>query len=359
MSISDDLMWSYYELCTGLVVAPHQVVGNRHDLAEHVLRRVLDGDVVAQRLAHLLDAVGADEQRDGENHLRFQAVVAHDVAADQQVKQLVGAAHLDVGLELHRVVGLRQRIQELVDADRLVGFEAFLELIALQHARHRVLAGELDEAGGAQLLEPGGVELEPRLALVENLERLLPVGFGILEDLFTGGLRPRFGPPGRIADHSREVADDENDLVPKILELLHLPHHHRVPEVDVGRRRIETDLDDERLDAFTRALELLAELFLVDQIDGPSLEGLELLGRRRKFSHRTFLLSSPNHVPQREPRPLGFEARKQWVQQIQHNPRPPASVDQLPYYLGSVSVVMHSTPLNLRNRYCSESCVKR
>ena len=90
-------------------------------------------------LRHLLHAVEAFEQRHGQHDLRRLAVVFLQAAAHQQVELLVGAAELDVGLQRHRVVALHQRIQELVDRDRLLRGVALGEIVALEHARDGVL----------------------------------------------------------------------------------------------------------------------------------------------------------------------------------------------------------------------------
>ena len=50
----------------------------------------------------------------------------------------------------------------------------------------------------------------------------------------------------RVADHGREVADQEDHLVAKILQLAHLVQHHGVAEVDIRRGRIESELDPQR-----------------------------------------------------------------------------------------------------------------
>ena len=97
-------------------------------------------DVVAQALAHLLDAVGALEQRQGQNALRLLPDGPLQVAAGQQVELLVGAADLDVRLKHHRVVCLHQRVQELVQAERLLFLEAAAEVVALQYPGDRELA---------------------------------------------------------------------------------------------------------------------------------------------------------------------------------------------------------------------------
>src|SRR5262249_42519754 len=81
-------------------------------------------------------------------------------------------------------------------------------------------------------------------------------------------LRARGLPARRVADHPREIADDENDAMPRALEIPHLPHDDGMPEVDVGRRRVETDLHGER----GALRELALQILLVDQIDGAAGE---------------------------------------------------------------------------------------
>ena len=82
-------------------------------------RRLGDADVIAQRLRHLVHAVEALEQRHRHDDLRLLAIGLLQLAADQQIELLIGAAELDIGLQRHRVVALHERIQELVDGDRL------------------------------------------------------------------------------------------------------------------------------------------------------------------------------------------------------------------------------------------------
>jgi hypothetical protein len=49
--------------------------------------------------------------------------------------------------------------------------------------------------------------------------------------------------PRRVADHRREVADQEDHLMPQVLQLAHLVQHDGVADVDVGRRRVQAELD--------------------------------------------------------------------------------------------------------------------
>ena len=105
------------EIGEQFVVGPHQLVGDGHQLAEHLLGRFGDADVVAQALGHFALAVEPDEDGHGQHDLRWLAVFALDVAADQQIEFLLGGAEFDIGFESHGVVSLQQRIEQLVDGD--------------------------------------------------------------------------------------------------------------------------------------------------------------------------------------------------------------------------------------------------
>ncbi len=108
------------------------VVADLHRLPEHRLGRLLDADVVVGALAHLLaddDAVLDARVRpleDGRRHddLRALAVLAHQVAADEEVEELVGPPELHVALERDRVVALQERVEELVLVDGAALVEA-------------------------------------------------------------------------------------------------------------------------------------------------------------------------------------------------------------------------------------------
>ena len=58
--------------------------------------------------------------------------------------------------------------------------------------------------------------------------------------------RAQRGLPGRVADPRGEVADDQDDRVPGVLELAQLLQHDHVAEVDVGRRRVDAELHPQR-----------------------------------------------------------------------------------------------------------------
>ena len=86
--------------CAQRRVQLDHVVRNSHQLAELLRRRFGDRDVVVQRLAHLLHAVDADQQRHGQHRLRRLAASSLQGPADQVVEGLVGAAEFEIGLDL-------------------------------------------------------------------------------------------------------------------------------------------------------------------------------------------------------------------------------------------------------------------
>ena len=167
-------------------VAPHELVGDAHELAVHFGGGLLDADGVAERLRHLLHAVEAFEDGRHEDDLRRLAGVALQVAAAHEVELLVGAAELDVALERDGVVALRHGVEQLVDVDGLLVLEALVEVFALEHLRNGELGGELDHARVAELVEPLGVVADLGFLGVENFEDLLFVGLGVGVDFFAG-----------------------------------------------------------------------------------------------------------------------------------------------------------------------------
>ena len=245
-----------------LDVTPHELVRDRHELAEDFLRRFGDSHIVVERLRHLVDAVEAFEQRGRDDDLRLLAEIALQLAADEQIELLIGAPQLDVGHHRHRVVALHQRVEKLVDRDRLVRPVALAEIVALEHARDRVARRQADHALRAELVRPLRVKQDLRLVGIEDLERLLPVRRRVRLDLLAGERRARLVLPGRVADHPGEITDQELDLVAEALEVAQLVDDHRVAEVQVGRGRVQPQLDAQG----PSLRELFRQLVLDDQL---------------------------------------------------------------------------------------------
>ena len=191
-----------------------------------------------------------------------------ELASDQQIEFLIGAAELDIGLERNRVVTLRERVKKFVDRDRLLGGVARGEVLALEHARDRVFRGELDHAIGAKRHQPFGIERDFGLVAVENQKHLIGIRLRVMSDFFGGQRRACGVAPGRIADHAGEIADQEDDVMAELLELPQLVELNGVAEMKVGARRVEALLDRERLPA----LELRHEFGLDQELFRPAFE---------------------------------------------------------------------------------------
>ena len=88
-----------------------------------------------------------------------------------------------------------------------------------------------------------GVEDDLGAIRIQNPKDLIAIGRGIAFDLCRRQRRPRRTLAGGISDASGEVADQEENVVPEILELTQLVNQHRVTEVQVRCRRIESGLD--------------------------------------------------------------------------------------------------------------------
>jgi len=147
-----------------------------------------------------------------------------------------------------------------VDIDRALFGVAPGEVGALQHARYRVLGAELDHLEEVELLQPLGVVSNLRLVFIQDLEGLRLIGLGGRQHVLSREARARFTLAGRVAHHGGEIADQKDDLMAQLLELTHLFHQHRVAEVQVGARRIETRFHAQRLAASESLLELLAHV---------------------------------------------------------------------------------------------------
>ncbi len=217
------------------------------------------------------------------------------LAPHQQVEFLVGTAQLDIGTQRHGVVALHQRIEKLMDGDRLVGLIALVEVIALEHARYGVLRRQTNEIGGRQLVHPGGVECDFGLGRIKDLEHLRLIGLGILEHLFAGQRRARRTFATRIADQAGEITYKEDHVMPQILELAQLVDQDRVTQVQIGRRWIETGLDPQRLSA----LELFDQLGLDQQLFSTALDQRQLLFNRLHKGPTGLRFKGLNHTRSR------------------------------------------------------------
>ncbi len=116
------------------------------------------------------------------------------------------------------------------------------------------------------------------------------LAFASMSSVVSGGTRHIAS--RRVADAAREIADQERDVVPELLELPHFIEQHGVTQVQVRRGRIESGLDMQRFAAlqfgnqltfreqFLRAALELGQLFVEVHhvVSCPELTGTLQLG---------------------------------------------------------------------------------
>ncbi len=123
----------------------HGAIRHAHHFAIHVLRRRVEGNVVALRLAHLEDPVGARQDPHDHADVRQHTEGLHQFAAGgDDVEELIGAADLDVGPQVIGVVRLRQGIERLMQVDGVVVLPAFAKRVAGQELLQREVGGQGD-----------------------------------------------------------------------------------------------------------------------------------------------------------------------------------------------------------------------
>ena len=103
--------------------------------------------------------------------------------------------------------------------------------------------------------------------------------------------RTGFIATGRVANHRGVVADDDDRLMPQFLKLPHLSQRHRVPQMHVGRGRVDTVLDAQRRTGLPALLAASAQFLFGNDLlnatlnngelvfDGEKRHGLWLAGR--------------------------------------------------------------------------------
>src|SRR5262249_35058336 len=106
-------------------------------------------------------------------------------------------------------------------------------------------------------------DLDPVRRHVEDLADLLDVRRREHVDLFLRELRTGRGTTRRVAEHRGEIADDQHRFVAAVLEQPEPAEHNGATEVDVGRGRVDAELDPQR----GAALDLLAQLRFGDHVD--------------------------------------------------------------------------------------------
>ncbi len=227
-------------------VGGHRRIRNRHQLAELLRGGLPDADPVAQRLAHLLHAVRADQQRHGDDDLRREPRVPLERTADQVVVGLVGTTELDVGVDRDGVVPLQQRVEELHQADGPALPVPAGEVVTFEQLGNGKGGGGGQEVLQRQLLQPLRVAADLHPVRVEDAHHLVEVLVRVGDRLLGGQHLARGRFAGRVPHPAGEVPDDQDGGVPEILELAQFAEHDSMAEGQLRAGRVDPELHPQR-----------------------------------------------------------------------------------------------------------------
>ncbi len=80
-------------------VAGHERVGDAHDFSKHFVGRLIESDVVPETFGHFFDPVEPFEDGEEKDDLRLHPSGFLQIAADEDIKELVAAAEFDIGAD--------------------------------------------------------------------------------------------------------------------------------------------------------------------------------------------------------------------------------------------------------------------
>ena len=233
---------------------------------------------------HLV-AVEAFEELDDEDRLRWLADHLLQLAAREDIEELIGPAELDIGRDRDRVIGLQERIEQILDRDRRLLLDALSKLLARQHLLRREARSKLDDVPQAELSVPLVLKHDASVLTGHDEMKLIEVGLCVREHLVARFKRPREIAVGRVTDLRRPVAHDEHDLVAPAREFAQLAQGDRMTEVQVLRRRVKALLDTQLTLARSELVAQIAEH--ADAADRTRQEFVELFRwNRRRHGHR-------------------------------------------------------------------------
>src|SRR6476619_2587543 len=190
------------------IVTSHQLITNAHELAEHVRRTLIERDVVAKALTHLLLSVESFENGHNHRDLLRHSFLPLQVPPDHNIEKLVRSPELDIGLDLDGIPSLHDRVLNLVRTNSQPSIDPFAEVLADQHLLKCHAAVQFDDFLKAHAFEPFAIENDSGAIPTQDLEGLILLAPRVFQALFVCPLGTRRGSAAGIANHGSEVADN-------------------------------------------------------------------------------------------------------------------------------------------------------
>src|SRR5437879_2911054 len=102
--------------------------------------------------------------------------------------------------------------------NRLLIVDPAAEILALQHLLKRDTAVEPNHIFVRHRAKPIAIADRFGPGRIENFECLLAVGLRVQRNFFMRQMRTRYRPAAWIANHSSEISDDQDGLMPEVLK---------------------------------------------------------------------------------------------------------------------------------------------
>ena len=112
------------------------------------------------------------------------------------------------------------------------------KVIALEHARYGITRCQLNHATCTERITPLAVVTHFGFTRVKHEAGLFVIGLGIFGNGFCRQWWARCISAGRIANHAREIANQENHGMAQVLQLPQLIQNHRMPQMNIRRSRV-------------------------------------------------------------------------------------------------------------------------
>jgi hypothetical protein len=104
---------------------------------------------------------------------------------------------------------------------------------------------QLDKPCGIHGTHPSRIEVDRRPIRVKDLVNLPLIGRRIGSNLLTAQRGPGGITSRRVANQAGEITDQEYNPMAEVLKKAHFIDEHRVPEMQIGGRRVETRFDNQ------------------------------------------------------------------------------------------------------------------
>ena len=147
---------------------------------------------------------------------------------------------------------MQQRIEQLVDAQGLLGIETLAEVLPLEHLSDCEPPREPDDVAELEVVEPLALPADLGLRLIDDMEELAHISVRVRFHLFRGEHGPHDRLAGRVADPRRPVSHDQHNLMTHLLQRSQLSQENRMPDVKVRLAGVKAQLEAQLLAGLQR-----------------------------------------------------------------------------------------------------------